>query len=710
MKRNLTRLFGALMISTICYLGTELWFRSSKHSSHSSDGKAAIARIHSANNEVQRKEVKRVIWETVTLNDDLFAGEAIRTTDNAEAEILLKKNGTTIHLDPDSLVVLEENASGLALDFLQGNLYVQSSSSSAPGANGLTLKTGSGEIKLNSADMSLSKDKSGQVNLEVFKGNAELQQGTKKMAIGKDGAAVLTEKGISENKDRLQLLAPLTGETVMVNVSKAEQLTVSWKPLTADYQVSLELGPARATMNRIANLNANGDAGTLKTLIKPGKWYLRVIAQSQDKSKPQLVSSVARFTVEPKAPPTLVEPSSDHPYAKESPEEEIEFKWLPRNHYFSQLLEIAQDKTFKKPINQKRLDGNSDTFSLPLNDGTYYWRVTGYLQTKGTTEALTSPSAQLQITSHVEIKAASLIYPPAKGHVPVFETQKSGLTFKWQAPSGVERFKILAEVKRDGNWKSIYDQETATTSLQLNDLNSGSYRWKVTSIDSKGNPGPSTELSEFTIDDMPKLEWVRTDKEELYEFTTPTPSLRAQWKELPGGAALYRFRVSPEGDTADSATWSTTKLNNFDIPLKSEGKYVAIVEALNQKNQPIAQSDSKSFVVKHLALLPPPKWAENSPEVLKANQKGDLSFSWMQVEGAKGYMMVLENEAGQVVDRRSISRTTASVSHLKPGQYSLKLRSIDAYKRPGDESSIKKLQVPTTSDIKAPKIKAMKVK
>ena len=71
--------------------------------------------------------------------------------------------------------------------------------------------------------------------------------------------------------------------------------------------------------------------------------------------------------------------------------------------------------------------------------------------------------------------------------------------------------------------------------------------------------------------------------------------------------------------------------------------------------------------------------------------------------------MILEGPDGKPIEQREISRTTASVTRLKPGQYTVKLKSVDAFKRSSAESEVRKLEVPNTSDIKGPKIKAMKV-
>jgi hypothetical protein len=80
------------------------------------------------------------------------------------------------------------------------------------------------------------------------------------------------------------------------------------------------------------------------------------------------------------------------------------------------------------------------------------------------------------------------------------------------------------------------------------------------------------------------------------------------------------------------------------------------------------------------------------------------------VEGAQRYLMVLESPDGKVVGQQEVSRNVASLSRLKPGEYQLHLQAIDGLKRLGPVGPSRKVQVPSTSDIRAPKIKAMKVK
>ncbi len=246
MNRNLKRLCLAFAISAGCFGITVFWYEQGKSSMHQAFAKP-IATLSESTNDVQRKPLKRVIWESVSKNETLFPGEAIRTTDNAEARIQLVKSGAIIHLEPNSLVVLEETENGMSLDFLQGNMFV--SSAGDGGANdGLTLKTGSGQVKLNNADMSLSKGSDGKVDLAVFKGQAELQKDGKSMSIDKDKSASVSDQGMSLDKDRVQITWPLAGETVLLNLLKGEKLEVTFKALPKGYKVSAEWGSTRSSL------------------------------------------------------------------------------------------------------------------------------------------------------------------------------------------------------------------------------------------------------------------------------------------------------------------------------------------------------------------------------------------------------------------------------------------------------------------------------
>ena len=80
------------------------------------------------------------------------------------------------------------------------------------------------------------------------------------------------------------------------------------------------------------------------------------------------------------------------------------------------------------------------------------------------------------------------------------------------------------------------------------------------------------------------------------------------------------------------APWQTTKQDRLYIMVKDEGPYQAVVEALNPLDQPFAHSEPKTFNVKRRPLLPAPLWTEQTPDTLKTDAKGNLSFGWKKLK------------------------------------------------------------------------------
>ncbi len=706
MKRNLRRLFLALVFSTGCFVGSIWWYESGRQESRAINHKP-VARLNGSNNEVQRKPTKRVIWESVSKNDELYPGEAIRTAPNADANLFFMKSGTTVHLEPDSLIVLEESDKGVTLDFLSGNMFVQSTGAAS---DGFTLKSGNGEIKLKSADMSLSKSQNGNVNLEVHRGEAELEQGLKKTALNKENSAVLSSNGVSVANDRMQVLRPQAGETLYLNLTRGEKIDLAWKPLPAVYKVSVEIGDDRNTLSPVTGVTAAGESGALGISHKPGHWFLKVIAKSTDPKLPPLASNVIPFVIEPKSPPSLVEPRPDTVMVKPTGDMPVVFKWIDRNKFESHVLEVATDAQFKKIKLHENLAADSGLFSTNLNEGTYFWRVTGFLRHGEKTESLSSSPAKFSVMAKFEIAPPILTTPVNDIRLSFYETSKNGVGLRWLAPRGVESFKVNVEQKTAEGWKTAFKQDMEVPQTRISELPAGNYRWTVASIDPKGGEPKVSQPFNFTIEDMLKIEWVDASPGNTYIYSTPTPSIRSNWKPLPAPLALYRYKIAPVGKPMESEIFHTTRQTLFDIPVPADGKYQVIVEAVGTKGQLLAQSSIKEIEVKSRPLLPAPQWAFNTPPILQADGKGSLTFAWQQVEGAAKYLMILETDDGKVLEQKEISRTTASFNRLKPGQYQVHLKSVDELRRPGLDGEKRKLEVPNTSDIRAPKFKAMKVK
>ncbi|MCB0385781.1 MAG: hypothetical protein KDD43_10340, partial [Bdellovibrionales bacterium] len=277
MANYLRRLILAFCLSAACYYATEDWYRRTNVSIASTGRQEPIALLQELSNEVQRKPLTRVIWETISKDENLFAGEAIRTSDDAEAKILFLKSGTVIELEPDSLVVLEETDAGLSLDFLKGNLFVKTAGQATPGT-ALTLKSGKSEINLQNADVSLSKKQGDSVDVQVYGGTAQVRQGGKTMTIDQAQSGTLSQQGMDVAKNQIQVTSPSPGEPVYIDSKKREPVRFQWEKLSADYRVYVERGTTRSKMVRNQGQSALGNTGQVAVTSVVGKFYWRLVA------------------------------------------------------------------------------------------------------------------------------------------------------------------------------------------------------------------------------------------------------------------------------------------------------------------------------------------------------------------------------------------------------------------------------------------------
>ncbi len=207
MGRYTGRLLFALILSSSGYFGTTYWYKTSQTKGFGSNlaSKQPIALLQEALKGVQKKSTRKIIWEDVSKDASLFSGESLRTSPNSEAKILFLKPNTLIELEPDSLIVLEESPKGLKLDFLKGNLFIKNNKNGPKGGSGqkLVLKSGNNIIDVKNSSLSLSKTKSGSVDLDVFEGSAAIKGKDGKIkSIDKTKSGTLSNEGLQARNHR----------------------------------------------------------------------------------------------------------------------------------------------------------------------------------------------------------------------------------------------------------------------------------------------------------------------------------------------------------------------------------------------------------------------------------------------------------------------------------------------------------------------------
>lgn len=706
MSKTFKRLIYALIISGSCWAGTDYWYYKNKINTSTQYNEPPVAKLDDATNEVQRKQAKRVIWESLSKNQLLYKGESVRTDRDSEARILFINSGTIIDLEPDSLIVLEETQKGLALNFLKGNLFVTQSKTSTSKSE-ILLKTGENKIRLNNANLSLSKQESGKVNLEVFKGTASLeQQSGKQIQLDAEKSGQITEEGVKVEEIKIEVLGPAPDSVVYID-QQNQIANFNWKPISPDFKVYLEYGRRRSELIASQTYITTGDKGSLPVKVKAGKLFWRLVAVSSKESGQVIRSKTFPLSVVAKVPPTPIFPVNQTAIKLDPQDPSIAFKWANPSKLQRLVVEIAKDSTLKEKILTKPVDENVFTEKLQLKQtGTLFWRLTGYMPVNGKLEPISSEVEEFSISKDELLNPPQLLSPVNNLPLAYMDVMQNGVIFTWK-PMGNNITAELLLKPDTAAWEKTYN--TPKSTLKLRNLRPGKYSWQVVGIKGTQKSPPSiTQV--FEVLPPPDIKWLTNQDVIEYKYATQTPSIRLDWQTISGiPTAKYQVRIADTQANMDKQKWiEATSPSHYFGFINQQGQFFAVVRALDEAQKEIATSKAIKVNVKQLELLPAPKFSKVLPDIIRASKSGKAEISWDAIDGAKNYQVELMDESNNI---KSFSSTSPNVSlnKLKPGQYKVLVNAIDKFDREGLKSKQKVVEVPSESDIRAPKIKGIKI-
>jgi hypothetical protein len=711
MLRYISRLTIAAMISTVGVMATFILF-GPEETTQTYEDKKPIARLAEALNEVQRKPIERVIWEGVTIDDPLFAGEAIRTTSESEAKIEFLDTGTIIELEPDSLVILEASHGKVALDFLKGNLFVKAGQG---GAGQLTLKSGTSNIDLANAELALGKGADDQLNLEVFKGQATVDSNGKKLTLDKNKSGVLGKDGVQTTKASIQITLPEPNSSVYINPKRKELVNFNWKPLEKGYVVSVEAGKARSKLRKIHNVEGVGENGKMTANLKIGRVYWRLVATHPDPKKPMMTSPIVRNEIVAKLSPVLLEPNEEERVVLESREQTLSVKWANPARLSDLVLEVSQKADLKKLV-AKEVIRAAGPVELPTvkKSGTYYMRLTGFLLNNNRKEPVSSDVRMFHLKVGVDLVPPILLTPLDRERVPYEKLTEEGLMLSWKPVPGIKEYQVVIQPWKKRKKKSAKNstvvKDVHSPQFLIKNLKPGRYAWRVRSKDMNGKYSKDSKVRGFAILSIPKLLWADKSNSGTYYYVTKTPSLGGSWTRGPEDTVQWRVRYTKEGGSLASAAWQTVKETKWMTGVDNDGIYEVEVEAVDAKGLTLARSAVRSVSVQKRPLLSGPKFAKSIPPQVKAKRNGSAYVKWDGVKGAQSYVVEIKDEDGEIIKEYEAKSTQSTLRRLLPGEYSLSVKSVDQYGRRGPAGEEKDLVVPNESDVKAPKIKTINVR
>lgn len=619
MRSHIKRLSLALLLSGASFGGTYIWYKNERAELDrklSSGDVKPLAQIVSVSNEVQKNQSNNLMWVEVNTGDTLYDGDSIQTSKKGMVKINFQNQGY-IDVEPDSLIKIEQSQGEIALNLVEGSLFVKGGGESTDGkkANQLVLNSANGKIDLSQASASLAKTK-GEVSLQVLEGKAKVQgKDGKSSELSSGSTGKLGSTGVTTEKYDLKILSPAPQKPYYVDPESNRVVTFKWLGYPKDWKVSLWVGPSRS--------------------------------------------------------------------------------------------ELADSGAFSQP--------GSSTLSIPLSMGSHYWKLVA----KDASEKVVAESPVYK-TDLMARYAPTVIFPTADAQIPM-ETFPMDMTFKWDR--GNEDARVTFEIAKDPlmNQKVAVKSFSKEESFILPKLNAGTYYWRMSAKYHDAEKPIEGKVQRFTLEKIGKtaprdpvqIIW-GLKPEQTTQYYINSPELDLQWAPKNRSEEVTNWRIKLIEENSDpqvSSEWSTKDLK-YKAPVAKPGRYIASIEAYDKEGNLIGTSDKKALTVEQLPRLKPPEITTKGG-VVQAFADGGADIQWNTVNGAKEYVLTIQNVTQNQTKEFKMQKNQALFKPLTlnpKNEYKVKVEVIDQYGRKSLDGQFVKLDVPLESNIRAPKLKGIKIK
>lgn len=343
--------------------------------------------------------------------------------------------------------------------------------------------------------------------------------------------------------------------------------------------------------------------------------------------------------------------------------------------------------------------------------GKYFWKLVAI--DKDSKKTLNESGVQkLEVGS----KTAPAIVQPLANAVVIKENEDSSTEFKWVKPENVKT--VIWEVAKDAQMQEIIISRNFTDqSVVTHQLPEGSYHWRLSAQYPGVEQPMTTKATPFRVAaPKPKvvISWLNPT-ETKPQFFVKDPKADLSWMSAQRDQVFkWKLKILPTADdkripAGVEGLEQETDKDRLIATLKFAGRYIATVEAFDDKDQLLATSDPKTFEVAPLPLLPAPKFVPEDGS-LDSDNSGTLPLAWTKVDGAQEYWIQLLDTTGKEIRKARFKSLSTSLVNMLPGEYLVAIFAIDEHGRQSLKAPARKVKVPDESGLSAPKLKKIKVK
>ncbi|MFS4457532.1 hypothetical protein [Bdellovibrio sp. HCB2-146] len=614
-----------------------------------------IGDVAISTNDVRRKNLDTFSWIPAGKKDKIYQSDSIYTGDRSEAIIRLE-DGTQIRIEPNSLITLNLKNGQMNLDLRYGNLTGEIASGAS-----LTVKSGNEEFKLESAKDSpekskiqLNKSHSGNVDMKLLAGKAQLIDKKAKQELKKDAVVAVSKKGEVRELEKAVLVLKTPDNISWVRIQPDDPIGFEWMGKGDIARFELEVSPAEKFESvAISKVTKESQAKVVDPL-SPGPYFWRLKAYNSN-GQVAVTSETRKMQITNLAPPEIVTPvqaSTIQLEMKVMPNEEVststEIQWKAMSLLKGFTWQLSQDENFATIIKEAQTTELA-AVTPKLTSGTYWVRVKGETEKKNASPWSQPVSFSLNLQATVEQKpdrpiliTKKIQFTPPSGQDRNPAAEKAP-KMAWKPVLQSKNYHI--QVSKDLSFKDAQKFDATQTTVAWSQYRPGKYYYRVFA---RGMNGLVSDPSEVGTIDITSVNPILSPfKEIVSRDSAPTPKQApVTWTEIPF-AKSYLVQLDSKGDFA-SPQQAEYKTTSGTLTLPAPGRYKVRVQALDENNKPITDfSNIEEVLYSFRSPLAAPKLMEpfdKASVFLQTAMEPFIWLEWKKVEGATNYIVEVSDK------------------------------------------------------------------
>lgn len=402
----------------------------------------------------------------------------------------------------------------------------------------------------------------------------------------------------------------------------------------------------------------------------------------------------------------ILAPSLDKPFSQdpENPHE-IAFAWKGFPAKSSVTLEVGKTRKELKAVSESK----EEKISVKLPSGKHFWKL---VARDPQTQKVVGESSVYRL--EVANRFPPVLLSPGANERILKTRGDQAVEFKWTHPDQAKS--ILLEVAQDELLKNKVITEHFENEESLSKvLPDGNYYVRMSASFGEEQKYFTGKIQKFHIGskivEPVKIEWLKEAEEKILLPFSGLAAAPIQWNsKQKDQVKIWRVKLAEtENELSRKETKSyETKDLNYNLNFKKPGRYIAMVEAVDETNTVLASSSPKTIEIELPPLLEAPHFLPETGD-LKADSQGNLNLQWKPIDGAKEYVLAMIRPNSKEAKSAKVTKTSTSLVNLLPGQFQVEITAIDNYGRLGAKET-RTVLVPDTSGLATPKVKKIKVK